>query len=286
MEPLYRYERSEVFGRRGDPMTVQRNDTQGFCAPHEHDFIEIVLVVSGTGSQKTAIKPGSVTILRPGHWHSYVECRNLVIYNCCFGPELLRRELSWLTDDPKLTWLLLGAGENSGTPEPTVSTLRPAVRKRLQDVLDNFRKSDTSSFGIKVSWLALFVTTLAQNLSVSGPTAVEQRIHPSVIKTIRLIEADLGRPWTLRNLAQHSGLSTEYLIRLFKGTMGMTPYAYLNRCRAERAAALLLRTNLGIAEIGQKVGWSEPCHFSRRFKRQFGMSASSYRNDMKKKLPA
>ena len=285
MERLYRYEANQLFAR-GGPMLVQRNDTQGFCPPHEHDFIEIVLVVSGTCYQETAhrrirIRPGSVTILRPGHWHSYVDCRNLVIYNCCFGPELLRHELAWLTDDPKLTWLLFGAGENRGRFDPAIFTLRPSSVKKLQQVLDNFRRTDAAHFSIKVSWLTLFLTTLSQNLAVKGPSTREKKLHPVVVKVIRLVESDLARLWTIRDLAAECRLSTEYLIRLFKASMGMTPYAYINRCRAERAAALLSRSKSSIGEIGEKIGWGEPCHFARRFKRHYGTSASSYRIHMR-----
>jgi AraC family L-rhamnose operon transcriptional activator RhaR len=256
---------------------------QTFHGPHEHDFIEIVLTVSGTGCQETArgrlaIKPGTVTVLRPGQWHSYVQCRKLVIYNCGFGPELLRRELAWLIDDPKLTWLLWGTG-GAGPP---VFTLQPAPLRRLRQILDGFRQCENSSYGIKVSWLCLFLTALSSELPVrASSSAQSDRMHPAVIKAIRLVESDLGAAWRIHDLAAECGLSPEYLIRLFNIATGMTPYSYINRSRAERAAALLLRSTMSVGEIGRQVGWSEPCHFSRRFKRHFGIAATAYRAQMK-----
>jgi len=95
------------------------------------------------------------------------------------------------------------------------------------------------------------------------------------------VESDLAAAWTIRHLATECGLSAEYLIRLFKASIGMAPYSYINRGRAERAAALLLRTPASVGEIGRQVGWSEPCLFSRRFKQQFGMTATAYRARMK-----
>jgi len=287
MNRLYRYERSAVFGDQACPLSVRRVASQSFCPPHEHDFIEIVLTVSGSAYQETAlrrlpIKSGSVTILRPGHWHSYSQCRKLVIYNCCFGAELLRREMAWLIDDPKLAWLLWGTGENGAGSAPPVFTLSPAHLKKLQQVLDGFRKCNDSTYGIKISWLSLFLTTLAANLPVRFPSSEDHnKMHPAVIKAIRLVEGDLAAAWTIRDLAAKCGSSSEYLIRLFKTSIGMTPYAYINRSRAERAAALLLRSSASVGEIGQQVGWGEPCHFSRRFKQQFGMAATVYRAHMK-----
>lgn len=285
MDPLYRYKRNQVFGHRGDPLVVQRVGLQEVCPPHEHDFIEIVLAVGGTGCQETAmrrlpIKSGTLTVLRPGHWHAYLQCRRLVIYNCCFGPELLRRELSWLIEDPKLAWLLWGAGDSRDETSPAIFSLRPSAVGRLKKILDDFHEAGETSYGMKVSRLSLFLTALAQELPMPLP-ATAGKMQPAVLKSIRLIEGDLARAWSIHELAGECGCSPEYLIRLFKVAIGMTPYAYINRCRAERAAGLLLRSAATVAEIGEHVGWSEPCHFARRFKQQYGISATAYRAQMK-----
>jgi AraC family L-rhamnose operon transcriptional activator RhaR len=94
---------------------------------------------------------------------------------------------------------------------------------------------------------------------------------------MRLLEEDLARAWTLEDLADKVLLDPSYLVRLFRGATGLPPMAYLARCRAERAAGLLLKTDRSIADIGSDVGWGEPYYFARRFKSHFGMSASDYR---------
>jgi AraC family L-rhamnose operon transcriptional activator RhaR len=284
MSQPYRYARNRLFGEKGDPIVVQRVGMQKVFPPHEHDFIEIVLVVGGSGYQETAakhlsIKRGTLTVLRPGHWHAYLKCRGLVIYNCCFGPELLRRELSWLIDEPKLAWLLWGKQEGPEEAGPLIFNLEASAVTRLKKILDDFRRTPDASYGMKISCLSLFLTTLAGDLPLS-PGGDAGKMQPAVLRSIRLVEADLSRAWTIRDLARECGCSPEYLIRLFRTAIGMTPYAYINRCRAELAARLLLRTTATVAEIGEKVGWSEPCHFSRRFKRHYGSSATDYRAKM------
>ncbi len=52
---------------------------------------------------------------------------------------------------------------------------------------------------------------------------------------------------------------------------------WLARRRAEKAAVLLLTTNLPVAEIGRSVGWRDPNYFARRFRAAFGTTASAYR---------
>jgi AraC family L-rhamnose operon transcriptional activator RhaR len=275
----YRYVRSEVFSP-GDAINVVKEGPQGVCQPHDHDFIEIVLTVGGRAVQETAvrrvpIRRGTVTVLRPGHWHAYLQCQRLEIYNCCFGPELLRHELAWLVDDPKLTWLLWGTSES-----PPIFELKPGAVTRLGALLEPMRTRSEGDRGERVARLSLFLATLSRELP-APPSTTAGKMQPAVLKTIRMVEGDLPRPWTVRELAAACGCSPEYLIRLFRQTIGMTPYAYINRCRAERAAGLLLRTNASVAEIGEQVGWGEPCHFARRFRRQYGTPATRYRAQMR-----
>lgn len=285
MDQLHRYARNRVFGQRGDPLVVERVGLQEVCPPHEHDFIEIVLAVSGKGEQETAghrvpIGRGMLTVLRPGHWHAYLKCKRLVIYNCCFGAELLLHELAWLIDDPKLAWMLWGAGDVRNDAGPPVFVLAPAAVNRLKAVLDEFQRADDASYGMKVSLLCLFLTALARELPSPGP-GTAGKIQPAVRRCIRLVESNLAHAWTVRSLAATCGCSPEYLIRQFKSAIGMTPYVYINRCRAERAAALLLRSQAGMAGIGAMVGWDEPCQFARRFKQHYGTSATKYRRQMR-----
>lgn len=102
--------------------------------------------------------------------------------------------------------------------------------------------------------------------------------HPAAQHAMRLLESDLAEPWTLERLAALVNLAPGYLIRLFGKSVGMSPMAYLNRIRAERAAGLLIETELPIATIGAMVGWLDPSHATRRFRSTFGLSPSEYRS--------
>jgi AraC-like DNA-binding protein len=112
----------------------------------------------------------------------------------------------------------------------------------------------------------------------SGGAGVREAVHPQVQHAMRLLEADLAEPWTLERLAAGVNLAPGYLIRLFGRSAGMSPMAYLNRIRAERAAGLLIETELPVATIGATVGWHDPSHATRRFRAVFGLSPSRYRS--------
>ncbi|MBL1120176.1 helix-turn-helix domain-containing protein [Streptomyces sp. 110] len=57
--------------------------------------------------------------------------------------------------------------------------------------------------------------------------------------------------------------------------------AYLGRLRAERAAALLIETDLPVAAIGRRVSWPDPNCTSRRFRHHYGMSPAHYRERLR-----
>jgi AraC-like DNA-binding protein len=65
--------------------------------------------------------------------------------------------------------------------------------------------------------------------------------------------------------------------RLFRRFLNTTPRHYIARLRTEEAKRLLRTTSLSIAEVGARVGYEDPFHFSRFFKHQTGFPPSVYR---------
>ena len=73
--------------------------------------------------------------------------------------------------------------------------------------------------------------------------------------------------------------SYDYLRRLFKKELGITPHQYLTEKRLQAAANLLRdmkQTGNNIAEISRLSGFREPLYFSRMFKKKYGISPSYY----------
>ena len=73
--------------------------------------------------------------------------------------------------------------------------------------------------------------------------------------------------------------SYDYLRKLFKKEIGVTPHRYLNDLRLQVAAQYLAGNHAGglnVAEISRLCGFREPLYFSRMFKKKYGMSPSAY----------
>ncbi|MDX3004555.1 AraC family transcriptional regulator [Kribbella solani] len=124
---------------------------------------------------------------------------------------------------------------------------------------------------------AMLSGALVPGASGAAP-GTREPAHPAVQHAMRLLEADPADAWTLERLSARINLAPGYLVRVFGKSIGMAPMAYLNRVRAERAAGLLIETELPISTIGTQVGWPDPSHATRRFRSAFGLSPSQYRS--------
>jgi len=255
---------------------------------HSHSFVEIAFVLAGSATHQSlggpqSITVGDVVVLRPGAWHGYDDCASLVLYNCCFSGELLRRELAWTRQDQLLGYLLW-TGPYSANGRGMLSTwLDDAALAQCTvhlEALDALRRRPVTSYrGDIVGRLSLIFSMLGRAVEQSHGSKLGQvgPAHPAVGHAMRLLEGRLAHRWTLTELAEEMHLAPGYLVRLFKSATGLPPMAYLARLRAEHAATLLLHSDQPVTCIGQAVGWPDQNYFARRFKAHYGLSATTYR---------
>jgi AraC-like DNA-binding protein len=91
------------------------------------------------------------------------------------------------------------------------------------------------------------------------------------------VEEHLSENIELETLADIAGLSKWHFARAFKQSVGTPPHFYLVQRRLERAQELLAETDLPLAQIALKIGFSDQSHFSRRFRTLLGLTPRSFR---------
>lgn len=77
-------------------------------------------------------------------------------------------------------------------------------------------------------------------------------------------------------LASLCSVSTVYFRKLFFRCYGISPIAYINNIRIEKAKELLVGDYQSIESISYSVGYSSVYHFSKMFKKKVGVSPSEY----------
>jgi AraC family transcriptional regulator len=79
-------------------------------------------------------------------------------------------------------------------------------------------------------------------------------VHRAVRDAVTVIEARMGDPIKVADLAREVGLSHNHLTRLFRATYGLTVSAYIRQQRVQHARHLLLHSTLPIKSIAIQVG--------------------------------
>lgn len=93
-----------------------------------------------------------------------------------------------------------------------------------------------------------------------------------------LIEQNLARSLTLRDMAAAAGLSRMHFAAQFKAATGCSPHHYLLCRRVEAAKTLLSGSELPLVEIAFNVGFSAQAHFTTVFKRFAGETPARWRS--------
>lgn len=96
----------------------------------------------------------------------------------------------------------------------------------------------------------------------------------------RFIEEHYPDKLTLQSVADCCYVSQWHLSKLLNSCLGMSFYDLLNDVRIRKAKELLKNSSLKIGEISELVGYADPGHFARTFKKITGMSANEFRNGL------
>lgn len=103
---------------------------------------------------------------------------------------------------------------------------------------------------------------------------------PAVAEVCRYIAGNYSRNISLPEVASYVHLNKTYLSGLFKKEMGVNFYDYLTNYRLDKAKELLLTNRCNISELAEKVGYSNPSHFAKVFKKTTGLSPLEYKKNI------
>ncbi|MCL6669578.1 helix-turn-helix domain-containing protein [Streptomyces panaciradicis] len=239
-----------------------------YC-PHAHDEYTIGVCVAGSEvidyrGGRIRPGPGSIVVLAPGEMHTGGPGNSTDGY----AYRALYAEPSLLTE-----------GTLGGLPhfhEPLIDDPELAAAFRLTHT-DLGTCPDPLEAESRLPWL---LTALARRHSTARPVPDTVPGAGGIALAVRDRLADeLLSPPSLADLATDLGLSRYQLLRAFRTTMGVPPYAWLAQYRVARARGLL-ESGLRPAEVAALVGFADQAHLTRWFRRVLGVTPAAYRNSV------
>jgi AraC-like DNA-binding protein len=127
--------------------------------------------------------------------------------------------------------------------------------------------AETRGYRLKAEVLRL-LAELYENCGYVSTPPVSSAACQAALDFMDEHQADPGR--SLPRLARAASLSVAQLCRVFQRDLGASPMKHLTRLRLERARDLLRKTTLNVGEVAHAVGFNDPLHFSRVFRRYAG----------------
>lgn len=100
-----------------------------------------------------------------------------------------------------------------------------------------------------------------------------------VEKACKYINKHYHEETSVESIAAYLSLNKNYLIRLFKRELSITPNQYIIKTRLFYAKTMLIQTNLTVENISFACGFNSPSYFIKCFKNFFGNTPNSYRKD-------
>ncbi|WP_431292598.1 response regulator transcription factor [Pedobacter sp. P26] len=83
---------------------------------------------------------------------------------------------------------------------------------------------------------------------------------------------------SVEDLSKNVGMSRGSLYHKVLELTGLSPVEYIRSVKLDKAAALLVKSDLNISQIAYLVGFATPNYFAKSFKLKFGMQPSEYLN--------
>lgn len=138
------------------------------------------------------------------------------------------------------------------------------------------------------AWLALIVFAFARAAEARRAQAeagADRRL--TLVRRFRELLDDLdGKKMSLTDIAEKLGVTTTHLTRVCRETLGHPASTLIEERVMAAAKRDLVFTPMTVAEVGFRLGFADPAHFSKFFSQRAGSTPSAFRDKMRQRLEA
>lgn len=255
------------------------------------DSFEIIIGLKGTAyimqdDIKYEVVPSSVLLLLPGHTHtgyrhSTGETSFYWLHFYCHGQNsiLNRRdaldEISPLNSTPYFNKL----NDSIMLPvfwQPESIEKSVILFKQLLHIANSgYYSSFCTDYSLTTLLLELSQQFIHASINLDGLPNTGGGNFNILLEWIRL---NITEEFTIDELAEKFNYNKDYMSRMFKKHLGVSPRKYINGMKILKAKEYLCQFDLSIKEIAYKLGFKDEKYFMKLFKEYENLTPSTYRN--------
>jgi AraC-like DNA-binding protein len=229
---------------------------------------QLLLITTGAGefeTEQTGVVPvsaGTAIILFPGVWHRYRPAKGIGwnVYWVAFHGENVDRLRTFRFLDPANPILNLGM-------DVDFLRLFTVMLDRIRGQQIGFEQLIASDVSMIIASLLARVRSLHASdyhTDIVNQLKIEMEKPFSVLPKIELVASQLK-------------ISPSMVYRLFKEHTGLSPYQYHLQVKIQHAKEMLSGPTVSVRTVASSLGFRNPYHFSKLFKRRTGFSPSEWR---------
>jgi AraC family transcriptional regulator of arabinose operon len=263
------YEPSPLHGSIiGDLQYQGIGQTRAFRPHGTRDWL-MVFTLSGFGyvqvdGRETVMQRGSLLAIAPGTVHDYGHLDDEGDW-CDIWVHFHPRT-HWL---PWLAWPQLGRGTMLLDATAIFAEVETEMRRMLESARSASRLRDDMALN-SLERVILLCDAL-------NPLQATARLDPRIRRSLDIVAERLDGPITVEGLSREVGMSRSRFTVLFTEQITMSPQAYIESVRLDRAAQFLRVSGWTIGQVADRTGFTNAYYFSTRFRRRHGVSPSLYR---------
>lgn len=276
---------SRVFNRPGDRVCVQYW-LPGIAYPeHDHDYHEILFLLSGTmthivNGYPWFMRAGSFMALRADDRHAFTEMRETCAINLLHVP---LGELNWFKSRTALLF---------EEPEPQLWYMAVPEWLKVVGEINAFActemgESNESEMLRSAQQETFLLRLLSQLPGYRQKTNAKLSVEERLCLALSWIECHWQSRVEWATLAERYSLTLRTFQRRFKQRTGMTPQQYLIALRLRHARFLMQQNVLSLRDIAEYCHFYDASHLSNCLKQQALTSTSRvYRDSSRPTLPS
>lgn len=114
------------------------------------------------------------------------------------------------------------------------------------------------------------------------PSPMDTKLNGQIVAILNYMHVNYNHV-TIKELAAFFNYSENYLSKMLKEYTGETFSSLINSIQMKNAALFLEQTEMSIQQISQEVGCFDVSHFTKKFKKIYGVTPTIYRNKKESK---
>lgn len=275
---FHAFEGFSCYYTSADTLSASERPSEGPVEAHQE--VEIIVLFetaiaqiiwhSAQGDHQKILTAGQVCIIPRQQQHQLIRRQPAPLMAIQITPQLIVEATHQTLRTPQ--WSFQG---EYGIQDETILSFAKALRYWLEKkgaIAKLYRKS-------LVKLLAVHLIAHYAQADFKQEGEPEFPEEAKLTPILKYIHNNLDQDLKVSDLAKRIKLSQSHFCRIFKRSMGLSPYRYILCQRISMAKSLLSETTLSLADISFKCGFYDQSHFILQFRRFTGTTPKSYREN-------